>query len=62
MADPKKRVFCEGKEVGEHKDPKVGQTIKVQTGMQDGNPTYKKYKVRDVNEGRVDVDEELLLG
>jgi hypothetical protein len=59
----KKKVVLEGKEIGETeaKAP-PGTNINIQTGNQDGHPTFKSYKVESVDEDKVNVSENPLLG
>lgn len=58
-----KKIILEGKEIGETDVKAVpGVNIQVQSGEQDGNVTYKSYKVESVDDDSVNVRENPLLG
>lgn len=59
----KKKVILEGNEIGETDVQAVpGVNIQVQSGEQDGNATFKSYKVESVDGDSVNVKENPLLG
>ena len=59
----KKKVILEGQEIGETEIQAVpGVNIQVQSGQQDGQATYKSYKVESVDADSVNVKENPLLG
>jgi hypothetical protein len=58
----KKKVILEGREIGETEDASPGTDIQVQSGQQDGQATFKTYKVESVDGDKVNVKENPLLG
>ena len=59
----KKKVILEGSEIGETDvQASPGANIQVESGSQDGQPTFKSYKVESVQGDQVNVKENPLLG
>ena len=58
----KKKVILEGREIGETEEASPGADIQVQSGQQDGQVTFKSYKVESVDGDKVNVKENPLLG
>lgn len=62
MSD-KKKVILEGNQIGETDIKAVpGVSIQLQSGTQDGQATFKTYKVESVSGDSVNVSENPLLG
>jgi hypothetical protein len=59
----KKKVILEGREIGETEvQATPGVNIQVESGKQDGQSTFKSYKVESVSSDTVNVKENPLLG
>jgi len=59
----KKKIVLEGKEIAETDvNATPGANIQLQSGVQDGHKTFKTYKVESVDEDKISVKENPLLG
>jgi len=59
----KKKIILEGREIGEtDEQASPGANIQVQSGQQDGQATFRSYKVESIDGDKVNVKENPLLG
>ncbi len=59
----KKKVILEGREIGETEVKAIpGVSIQVESGQQDGQTTFKSYKVESIDDDTINVKENPLLG
>lgn len=59
----KKKVILEGRQIGETEVKATpGVNIQIESGQQDGQTTFKSYRVESIDEDSINVKENPLLG